>query len=176
MKIDELSLAKAKCLFESGDIDTLEVGTAHGLQQIHLYLFSGLYDFAGKLREVNIAKGSYRFANCLYLDATLATIELMPEATFNEIVAKYVEMNIAHPFRDGNGRATRIWLDMILKKHLGKVVDWRKIDKDRYLSAMKRSPVYDMEIRVLLGANLTSKIDDHDVIFKGIEKSYTYED
>lgn len=140
MKLDEISLANAHRLYESGDIENMEVGTTRGLQQIHAYLFGGLYDFAGQIREVNISKGNFRFANCLYLKEALAAIEKMPEATFEDIIAKYVEMNIAHPFREGNGRATRIWLDMMLKKNLQRVVDWRNIDRDKYLQAMERSP------------------------------------
>lgn len=173
--IDERSLQKAQKLFESGDIDKMEVGTVKGLCQIHKYLFDGLYDFAGKIRTVNIAKGGFRFANCLYLEAILPVIETMPQNTFEEIVAKYVEVNIAHPFMEGNGRATRIWLDMILKKNLGKVVDWQTIDKDLYLQAMERSPINDLELRVLLQPALTDKVNDREVIFKGIEQSYYYE-
>lgn len=173
--IDKQSLLKAQRLFESGDINNIEVGTAKGLCQIHKYLFDELYNFAGQIRTLNITKGGFRFANCLYLEAILPIIEQMPESTFEEIISKYVEMNIAHPFMKGNGRATRIWLDMILKKNLGKVVDWQTVDKDLYLQAMERSPINDLELRVLLQPALTDKVDDRDVIFKGIEQSYYYE-
>ena len=173
--IDEQSLKKAYHLFESGDIDTIEVGTAKGLCQIHRYIFEGLYNFAGEIRTQNIAKGGFCFANSMYLDAILPVIEKMPETTFEEIIAKYVEMNIAHPFMEGNGRATRIWLDLILRKNLGKVVDWRNVDKNLYLQAMERSPINDLELRSLLQPALTDNIDDREVIFKSIEQSYYYE-
>ena len=174
-EIDEQSLRQAQALFETGDIGRMEVGTVKGLCQIHRYLFGGLHDFAGQIRTLNIAKGSFRFVNCLYLEAILPVIEKMPESSFEEIIAKYVEMNIAHPFMEGNGRATRIWLDMMLKKNLQKVVDWQRVDKDLYLQAMERSPVNDLELRVLLQPALTGRVDDRELIFKGIEQSYYYE-
>lgn len=173
--IDALSLQKAEVLFDSGDINHVEVGTTRGLQQIHKYLFDGLYDFAGIIRTKNISKGGFRFANSLYLVEALAKIEQMPENTFEEIIAKYVEMNIAHPFMEGNGRTTRIWLDMILKKRLSRVVDWQKVDKDQYLQAMERSPINDLELRFLLSGVLTDDVDNREIIFKGIEQSYYYE-
>lgn len=174
-QIDALSLERAFELFRSGAIERIEIGTLRGLCQIHHALFAGLYDFAGKLRTLNIAKGGFRFANCMYLEAILPVIEQMPEQTFEQIIAKYVEMNIAHPFMEGNGRATRIWLDMILKHRLGRVVDWSQVDKDLYLQAMERSPINDLELRVLLQPALTDRVDDREMIFKGIEQSYYYE-
>jgi cell filamentation protein len=164
--IDSKSFSLAIALFTSGAIATIELGTTRGLQQIHHALFDGLYDFAGQIRKVNISKGGFRFVNSLYLDAALAAIEKMPEGNFEEIIAKYVEMNIAHPFMEGNGRATRIWLDLILKARLGKVVDWQRVDKDLYLQAMER---------FLLSSALTDEVDNREVIFKGIEQSYYYE-
>ena len=174
-QIDEKSLQKAFQLFESGDIERMEIGTTKGLQQIHKYIFGGLYDFAGKIRDKNISKGGFRFANALYLNEILPKIEQMPENTFEEIIAKYVEMNIAHPFMEGNGRTMRIWLDLILKKRLNKVINWQFVDKNLYLQAMERSPINDLEIRFLLKENLTSETENREIIFKGIEQSYYYE-
>ena len=174
-QIDEKSLQKAFQLFESGDLERMEIGTTKGLQQIHKYIFDGLYDFAGKIRDKNISKGGFRFANALYLNEILPKIEQMPENTFEEIIAKYVEMNIAHPFMEGNGRTMRIWLDLILKKRLNKVINWQLVDKTLYLQAMERSPINDLEIRFLLKENLTSETENREIIFKGIEQSYYYE-
>ena len=153
----------------------MEIGTTKGLQQIHKYIFGGLYDFAGKIRDKNISKVGFRFANVLYLNEILPKIEQMPENTFEEIIAKYVEMNIAHPFMEGNGRTMRIWLDLILKKRLNKVINWQFVDKTLYLQAMERSPINDLEIRFLLKENLTSETENREIIFKGIEQSYYYE-
>ena len=173
--IDGISLQNAFRLIESGDIEFIEVGTIKGLQQIHRYLFEGLYDFAGQIRKLNITKGNFRFANALYLIEALEKIEQLPEETFDEIITKYVEMNIAHPFMEGNGRTMRIWLDMILKKRIQKVVNWQFVDKNLYLQAMERSPINTLEISVLLSRNLTDDINNREIIFKGIEQSYYYE-
>ncbi len=172
---ERISKKKALELFESGELDKLKVGTFSSLKAIHKYLFDEIYDFAGKLRTVNLAKGNFRFAPLMYLEAALENINKMPQSTFDEIVEKYVEMNIAHPFREGNGRSTRIWLDCIFKKELGKVVDWSKVDKEDYLLAMERSPVKDIEIKHLLKNALTDETDSREVFMKGIDHSYYYE-
>ena len=172
---ERISKKKAAQLFDRKLLDTFDVGTFAGLAAIHKYLFEGIYDFSGELRTVNIAKGNFRFAPLTYLQAALDNIDKMPQSNFDEIVEKYVEMNIAHPFRDGNGRSTRIWLDHILKNEIGKVVDWSKVDKDDYLLAMERSPIKDVEIKVLLKGALTDEISSREVYMKGIDHSYYYE-
>lgn len=172
---EKISKKKAIKLFETGNLDNLEAGTFDTLVKIHTYLFEDIYDFAGKIRNVNIAKGGFRFAPLMYLETALSNIDKMPQSTFDEIVEKYVEMNIAHPFREGNGRATRIWLDLILKRELGQVVDWSMVDKEDYLLAMERSPVKDIEIKHILKEALTDKINDREVYMKGIDHSYYYE-
>ena len=172
---EKISKQKAKQLFDSGDINHVQVGTFAGLAFIHTYLFGDIYDFAGKVRDVNIAKGETAFARVMYLDASLTHIEKMPQSTFDEIIEKYVEMNMAHPFREGNGRATRIWLDVLLKTEIQQVIDWNQVDKEEYLSAMQRSPVKDVEIKALLKQALTDKIDDRALFMNGIDVSYFYE-
>jgi len=175
-KVEEkISKQKAKQLFDSGDIGKVEIGTFAGLAFIHAYLFDEIYHFAGKIREVNIAKGNFRFAPLMYLQTSLVHIDKMPQNSFDEIIEKYVEMNIAHPFREGNGRATRIWLDLILKQTIKQVIDWNRVDKEDYLSAMQRSPVKDVEIKTLLKDALTDQIDDRALFMKGIDVSYYYE-
>lgn len=172
---ERISKKKAKEMFETGFLNKLEAGTFESLKQIHEYLFCDIYDFAGKVRKVNIAKGNFRFTPLAYLEEAIKNIEKMPQSTFEEIVQKYVEMNIAHPFREGNGRATRIWLDLILKKELGFVVDWSKVDKTDYLLSMERSPIKDIEIKELLKKALTDEINNREVYMKGIDNSYSYE-
>lgn len=172
---EKISKQKALEMFETGLLDTLEVGTYKFLSEIHKHLFEDIYDFAGKVRDVNIAKGGFRFVPVMYLEAALDNIAKMPQSTFDEIIEKYVEMNVAHPFREGNGRSMRIWLDTILKKELRQVVDWSKVDKEDYMLAMERSPVKDVEIKLLLKAALTDKINDREVYMKGIDASYLYE-
>lgn len=172
---ERISKLKAKELYDSGKLNTLEAGTVESLKEIHRVLFSDLYDFAGEIRTVNLAKGSFRFAPVMYLQAALENVEKMPQSTFDEIIEKYVEMNIAHPFREGNGRATRIWLDLILKHEIRQVIDWSRVDKNDYLLAMERSPIKDIEIKQLLKNALTDRIDDREIYMKGIDHSYLYE-
>ena len=172
---ERISKQKAKQLFDNRDIEKVEVGTFKGLAYIHSYLFGDIYDFAGKVREVNIAKGDFRFAPVMYLEASLKHIDNMPQNNFDEIIEKYVEMNIAHPFREGNGRATRIWLDLMLKKEIQKVVNWNNVDKEDYLSSMQRSVIKDIEIKHILKEALTSNTDDRELFMKGIDVSYYYE-
>lgn len=172
---EKISKKRAAELFESGYLDSLEAGTYKALAEIHRFLFEEIYEFAGKLRDVNIAKGNFRFASVMYLREALESIEKMPQSAFVEIIEKYVEMNVAHPFREGNGRSMRIWLDMMLKKEIGQVIDWRKVDKDDYLLAMERSPVRDIEIRHILRQALTDKVNDREIYMKGIDHSYYYE-
>ena len=172
---EKISKKKAKEMFENGYLDTLESGTYETLNKIHKYLFDEIYEFAGELRKVNIAKGNFRFTPLAYLEEAIKNIEKMPQSTYEEIIEKYVEMNIAHPFREGNGRSTRIWLDLILKHELKVVVDWSKVDKNDYLLAMERSPIKDVEIKELLKSSLTDKVNDREVYMKGIDNSYLYE-
>lgn len=172
---ERITKLKALELFDTGKINDFEVGTFTGLANIHKYLFDDIYSFAGKVRNENIAKGNFRFASVMYLEEVLEKINNMPQDTFENIIKKYIEMNIAHPFREGNGRSTRIWLDMILRKELNKVIDWSKIDKEDYLLAMERSPVKDTEIRLLLDSALTDKINDREIFMRGIDVSYQYE-
>jgi cell filamentation protein len=172
---EKISKQKAKQLFESGDINQVEVGNFKGLAEIHFYLFGDIYEFAGKLRDVNIAKGNFRFAPLIYLEQSLQNISRMPQGNFEEIIEKYVEMNIAHPFREGNGRATRIWLDLILKKEIRQVIDWNLADKEDYLMAIQRSVVKDIEIKHLLKNALTNQINNREIFMKGIDISYFYE-
>ena len=172
---EKISKTKALKLFTSGYLNTLAAGTFESLAEIHRYLFDEIYSFAGKIRTVNMAKGNFRFAPVMYLEQALKHIEAMPQSTYNEIIEKYVEMNIAHPFREGNGRSTRIWLELILKKELGKVIDWSQVDKNDYLLAMERSPIKDIEIKVLLQPALTDNINDRLIYMKGIDASYHYE-
>lgn len=172
---ERISKKRAKEMFENGYLNTLEPGTFESLKKIHKYLFGEIYEFAAKLRNVNIAKGNFRFTPLTYLEEAIKNIEKMPQSNYEEIIEKYVEMNVAHPFREGNGRSTRIWLDLILKKELNLVVDWSKVDKTDYLLAMERSPIKDLEIKELLKQSLTDKIEDREVYMKGIDNSYMYE-
>lgn len=172
---EKQSKKKAIMLFESGFMDSLNPGTFNSLAKIHKYLFEEIYDFAGEIREVNIAKGNFRFAPLMYLKVSLENIDKMPQSTYDEIIEKYVEMNVAHPFREGNGRSTRIWLDLILKKEIKRVIDWSKVDKDEYLLAMERSPIKDIEIKFILKNALTEDINNREVYIKGIDHSYYYE-
>lgn len=172
---ERISKKKAVWLFESGRLDSLSVGTFAALKEIHKSLFEDIYEFAGSLRNVNLVKGNFRFAPVMYLEAAIANIEKMPQSTYDEIIEKYVEMNIAHPFREGNGRATRIWLDLMLKNGIGQVVDWSRVDKEDYLLAMERSPIKDVEIKVLLKSALTGETDSREIFMKGIDHSYYYE-
>lgn len=172
---EKISKKKAVQLFESGHLYTLRAGTLDSLFKIHKFLFEDIYDFAGEVRKVNMSKGNFRFVPVMYLEDALRNIEKMPQSTFDEIVEKYVEMNVAHPFREGNGRSTRIWLDLILRQEINMVVDWRKIDKDDYLLAMERSPIKDTEIKCLLKETLTDQVNDREVYMKGVDRSYYYE-
>lgn len=172
---ERITKIKALELFDTNKINNIEVGTFKGLREIHKFLFEDIYEFAGKLRDENIAKGNFRFAARMYLEDVLNKIDKMPQNTFDEIIEKYVEMNIAHPFREGNGRSTRIWLDMILKNNISMVIDWSKVDKEEYLMAMERSPIKDLEIKILLKSALTEKINDRTLYMKGIDESYKYE-
>lgn len=174
-KEEKITKLKAKKLFETGKLNFIEVGTFKGLSEIHKYLFEDVYDFAGKIRTENISKSNFRFASAMYLKEALNKIDKMPQSNFDEIIEKYIEMNIAHPFREGNGRSTRIWLDMILKEEIGKVIDWSKVNKEDYLLAMERSPIKDTEIKILLGNALTNMINDREIYIKGIDASYNYE-
>lgn len=172
---ERISKKKALALFEKGELNRLEPGKFSTLQAIHKYLFEDIYDFAGKIRDVNLAKGNFRFASVMYLEAALKNIDKMSQSTFDEIIEKYVEMNIAHPFREGNGRSTRIWLDLILKAEIGQVVDWSKVDKEDYLLAMERSPIRDIEIKYVLKNALTTQVNSREIYMKGIDHSYYYE-
>ena len=172
---EKITKIKAKQLFEEGILDSFEIGTFKGLSEIHKYLFEEVYEFAGEIRTENISKSNFRFASAMYLEEALKKVDQMPQTNFDEIIEKYIEMNIAHPFREGNGRSTRIWIDMILKKEMRKVIDWSKVNKEDYLLAMERSPIKNTEIKILLKEALTDKIDDREVFMKGIDASYNYE-